>query len=91
MIDVEEPNLQREMFPYTEVPKTVFDGDIVDVRPAREIWITDTTFRDGQQARTPFTVEQVSTLYDLMHRLSGPNGIIRQSEFFIYSDGVNIK
>lgn len=84
--DVEDPNLFREMFPYTEVPKTVFDGDIVDVRPAREIWITDTTFRDGQQARTPFTVEQVSKVYDLMHRLSGPNGIIRQTEFFVYSE-----
>jgi len=84
--DVEEPNLMREMFPYDEVPKTMFDGEVVDVKPAPEIWITDTTFRDGQQARPPFTVEQVSTLFDLLHRLSGPNGIIRQSEFFVYSE-----
>ena len=67
-------------------PKTVFDGEIVDVKPASDIWITDTTFRDGQQARTPYTVEQISNLFDLIHRLSGPNGVIRQSEFFIYSD-----
>ncbi|MBD3307206.1 hypothetical protein GF339_12315, partial [candidate division KSB3 bacterium] len=86
LVDVQEPNLHRDMFPYDEVPKTVFDGEVVDVKPAPDIWITDTTFRDGQQARTPFTVEQISTLYDLMHRLGGPNGIIRQSEFFIYSD-----
>ncbi len=85
VIDVQEPNLYRDMFPYSEVPKTIFDGEVVDVKPAPEIWITDTTFRDGQQARTPFTVEQISKLYDLMHRLSGPNGVIRQSEFFIYS------
>jgi citrate (Re)-synthase len=81
----EEPNLMRDMFPYSEIPKIMFDGVTVDARPASEIWITDTTFRDGQQARTPFTVEQVSKLFDLLHRLSGPNGIIRQSEFFIYS------
>ena len=56
--DVEEPNLFRDMFPYDEVPKTIFDGEVVDVKPARELLITDTTFRDGQQARTPFTVEQ---------------------------------
>jgi isopropylmalate/homocitrate/citramalate synthase len=85
-VDVEEPNLRRDMFPYCEIPKTVFDGEVVDVKPAPEIWITDTTFRDGQQARTPFTVEQISTLYDFLHRLSGPNGVIRNSEFFIYSE-----
>ncbi|HOT98699.1 MAG TPA: 2-isopropylmalate synthase [bacterium] len=86
LVDVEEPNLMRDVFPYDEVPRTVFDGVTVDARPAPEIWMTDTTFRDGQQARTPFTAEQASTLFDLIHRLSGPNGIIRQSEFFIYSE-----
>ena len=85
VVDVEEPNLRRDMFPYDEVPKTIFDGEVVDVKPAPEFWITDTTFRDGQQARTPFTVEQISKLFDLLHRLGGPNGLIRQSEFFIYS------
>ncbi|MBN1999659.1 2-isopropylmalate synthase [candidate division KSB1 bacterium] len=86
LVDVEEPNLWRDMFPYSEVPKTVFDGEVVDVEPAPDIWMTDTTFRDGQQARPPYTLEQVSKLFDLIHRLSGPNGIIRQSEFFIYSE-----
>ncbi len=86
LIDVEEPNLMRDIFPYSEVPKTVFDGVTVQAVPAPEIWITDTTFRDGQQARTPFTVEQASKIFDLIHRLSGPNGVIRQSEFFIYSE-----
>ena len=85
LVDVDEPNLMREMFPYSEIPKTVFDNCVVDVKSAPEIWITDTTFRDGQQARLPYTVEQVSKLFDYIHRLSGPNGIIRQSEFFIYS------
>jgi len=51
-----------------------------------EIWITDTTFRDGQQARAPFTVKQIVDLFDMLHRLSGPNGIVRQSEFFLYTD-----
>jgi isopropylmalate/homocitrate/citramalate synthase len=54
--------------------------------PADEIWITDTTFRDGQQSREPYTVEQIVTLYKMLHRLGGPKGIIRQCEFFLYSD-----
>jgi isopropylmalate/homocitrate/citramalate synthase len=51
-----------------------------------DIWITDTTFRDGQQSRQPYTVEQIVHIYDLLHKLSGPKGIIRQSEFFLYSE-----
>lgn len=51
----------------------------------KEIWITDTTFRDGQQSREPYTTEQIVRLYDMMHRLGGPKGLIRQSEFFLYS------
>jgi len=53
--------------------------------PPERLWISDTTFRDGQQARTPFTVEQTVHLYQLLHELGGPNGIIRQAEFFLYS------
>ena len=50
-----------------------------------EIWITDTTFRDGQQSRAPYTTEQIVRIYDYMHRLGGPKGKIRQCEFFLYS------
>ena len=31
----------------------------------KEIWITDTTFRDGQQSTAPFTVKQIVDLYKL--------------------------
>jgi len=83
--DIKKPKLFREQFPYTEVPRILFDGTIVPLNPAKEIWITDTTFRDGQQARPPYTPEQIVDLYRMMHRLGGPRGIIRQSEFFVYS------
>src|SRR5262245_5078926 len=46
---VSEPNLLREVFPYSTVPKVVFDGVSADLDPAPEFFITDTTFRDGQQ------------------------------------------
>lgn len=51
----------------------------------RKSGITDTTFRDGQQSREPYTTEQIVDIFDMLHRLGGPNGIIRQSEFFLYS------
>ena len=83
--DVEEPNLFREMFPYTEVPKIPFNFRKVPMNMPEDIWITDTTFRDGQQSRTPYTVKQIVDLYDMLHRLSGEKGIVRQTEFFVYS------
>ncbi len=84
--DVAEPNLYREIFSYDEIPKCAFNHRRVPMFPADEIWITDTTFRDGQQSRAPYTVEQIVTLFDMLHRLGGPKGLIRQSEFFLYSD-----
>ena len=84
--DVKEPNLLRETFPYTDIPKIAFNNTVVPMNPPENIWMTDTTFRDGQQAFPPFSVEQISHLFDLMHKLGGPNGMIRQTEFFLYSD-----
>ncbi len=85
LVDVDKPNVFRNLFPYDEVPKIAFNDRIVPHNMPKEIWITDTTFRDGQQSREPYTTEQIVTIYDYLHRLGGPNGLIRQSEFFLYS------
>ncbi|MCD6304640.1 MAG: hypothetical protein J7M21_06730, partial [Planctomycetes bacterium] len=83
--DVAEPNLFREMFSYTRLPTVAFDERSIPLAPAAEMWITDTTFRDGQQARPPYTVRQIVDLYKFEHALDGGTGLIRQSEFFVYS------
>jgi len=83
--DVDEPNLYRELYEYTSIPKIAFNNRVVPMNIPDEIWITDTTFRDGQQSQSPFTVRQIVDLFKFLNRLSGPNGMIRQSEFFIYT------
>lgn len=85
LVDVSTPNVFRNLFPYSEVPKIAFNDRIVPHHMPEEIWITDTTFRDGQQSRAPYSTEQIVTIYDYLHRLGGPKGKIRQSEFFLYS------
>lgn len=85
LVDVEKPNVFRNLFPYDEVPKIAFNDRIVPHNLPDEIWITDTTFRDGQQSRAPYTTKQIVTIYDYLHKLGGVNGVIRQSEFFLYS------
>jgi len=84
--DVSKPNLFRDIFPYTEFPKMVFDGKPIEQDIPENIWITDTTFRDGQQARPPYSPEQILRIYDLLHEIDGGTGLIRQCEFFLYSE-----
>ena len=84
--DVEEPNLYRDLYPYDEIPKISFNHRRVPMGMPEEIWITDTSLRDGQQSVEPYSVKQIVDLYKLMSKLGGPYGIIRQTEFFVYSE-----
>ncbi|MFP4140797.1 MAG: 2-isopropylmalate synthase [Planctomycetota bacterium] len=83
--NVDEPNLYRDQFPYHELPRVEFEDETVPFSPAENIWITDTTFRDGQQARPPYTIDQIVDIYRLEAKLDNGSGLIRQSEFFLYS------
>ena len=97
LVDTRAPNLLEETYPYNLPPLICFDGPVVeciDGKPVefdfkavknRNILISDTTFRDGQQARPPYTIDQMVHIYDLMARLSGPQGVVRQTEFFLYT------
>ncbi len=84
--DVADPNYYRDIFPYEEVPKYTFNFRVNPANPPDEIWLTDTTFRDGQQSRAPYEPQQIVDLYKMLHRLGGKKGVIRQSEFFLYSE-----
>jgi isopropylmalate/homocitrate/citramalate synthase len=97
LVDRTEPNLLEGTFPYSLPPLISFDGPMIEqidgkvvkFDPAtvksRDIFITDTTFRDGQQARPPYTADQMVHIYDMLAKLGGPHGVIRQTEFFLYT------
>ncbi|MBE6404621.1 MAG: 2-isopropylmalate synthase [Lentisphaerae bacterium] len=84
--NVSEPNLIRDTFSYRNVPAFRLDAPPAEQALPEDFWITDTTFRDGQQSRVPYTKEEIVELYKLMNRLGGKCGLIRQSEFFLYSE-----
>jgi len=96
-VEREKPNLMEDQFPHDEPPRITFDGPAIEIMDGkkyeidltkikdRDIHITDTTFRDGQQARAPYTIQQMLQLYDLLAQLSGPHGVIRNTELFVYS------
>jgi len=97
LVDAVRPNLLEDIFPYSLPPLTRFEGTVIeqiDGQPVefdftkarnRPLLISDTTFRDGQQSQPPYTIDQMVHIYDLMSKLSGPNGVIRQTEFFLYT------
>ena len=84
--DVPEPNLYREVYNYEEVPKVPFNHRRVPLGMPADIWITDTTFRDGMQSQAPYSPTQITDIYKMLSRLGGPKGIIRTTEFFVYSE-----
>ena len=85
MEEREHPQLYREVFPYSKIGRIEFDDVTIPPRPANPFFITDTTFRDGQQARPPYSVKQIARMFDLLHKLGGKSGLIQASEFFMYS------
>ena len=83
--DIPEPNLLRDIYTQGQVPKVAFNHRRVPMNMPEDIWITDTSLRDGQQSVEPYSVDQIVNIYKLLSKLGGPYGIIRQTEFFVYS------
>jgi isopropylmalate/homocitrate/citramalate synthase len=86
VVDALKPNLFKETFPYSNIPKVVFNNVQQPMDLPKNIWVTDTTFRDGQQSLSSFTVDQIVRLFDYLHKLDNGSGIIKQTEFFLYSE-----
>ncbi|WMJ78221.1 MULTISPECIES: 2-isopropylmalate synthase [unclassified Sedimentibacter] len=84
-VEVIKPKLYKDIFPYDEIPKIKFNNIQLPISIPENIWITDTTFRDGQQSMTNMHTEQMVRLYDFLHELDNESGIIKQTEFFLYT------
>jgi isopropylmalate/homocitrate/citramalate synthase len=68
-------------------PRDAFPAYIWTERPATlpaNVWMTETTHRDGQQGGLPLTTEQSLKIYDILCRFTASSGAIRQAEFFAY-------
>ena len=98
LVDTTVPNYIEDTFDYDLPPLIKLEDfpvvEYIDGEPVefvfnsvkdRDLVVTDTTFRDGQQARPPYTVDQMVKIYDMLARLGGPNGVVRQTEFFLYT------
>jgi citrate (Re)-synthase len=80
--DTGAPNRHRVTYPIGAAPRLIAEGGL----DAAALRITDTTFRDGQQAGDPFTLEAAVALHAVLARLDAGSGRIAQTELFLYSD-----
>jgi len=85
VVEVKEPKLYKDIFPFKGAPRALFDGVVINTNIPEKLWISDTTFRDGQQSREPYSVEQITSLFKLLHDLGGKEGKISYTEFFPYT------
>ena len=85
LVDVKTPNVFRNLFPIVRFQRSHSMTESFRITCRRTSGSADTTFRDGQQSRAPYSTEQIVTIFDYLHKLGGPKGKVRQSEFFLYS------
>ncbi len=83
--DSPDPRTYKDIFPFDEPPKVVFDGIDIPQEVPGNLWLTDTSFRDGQQSRDPYSVEQIIELFKYLSKIGGPKGKILMTECFLYT------
>ncbi|WP_243675640.1 hypothetical protein [Vulcanisaeta distributa] len=67
-------------------PRLITDGINIDPEPPGRLFITDTTFRDGQQAfYVYYSINDAVKLFRLLADLDNGSGKIIRSEFFLYT------
>lgn len=77
------PEYFLDSFPRDRFPRYLWTE-----RPASlpiEVWLSETTHRDGQQGGLPLTAERSRQIYDILCRVTGQSRAIRHAEFFPYS------
>jgi isopropylmalate/homocitrate/citramalate synthase len=70
-----------------QFPKETFPQYSWQTRPPglpTQVWVTETTHRDGQQGGLPLTTEQSIRIYEILCQFTRDSGAIRQAEFFVY-------
>jgi citrate (Re)-synthase len=79
--DSNAPDRLRDVYPQGAAPRVP-----VTASAGVALRVTDTTFRDGQQAGEPFTLDAALELHRVLVRLDAGSGRIAQTELFLYSD-----
>lgn len=67
-------------------PRIRFDMVAVEPEVPERLYITDTTFRDGQQSFKAYSPEESTELFEILRAIDGGSCRILCSEFFLYTE-----
>jgi len=81
--DIREVDPEEPSWPYP--PGIKFDGLAVEPEVPSELYITDTTFRDGQQSFRALYADEAVKIFEGLVKLDNGSGRILRSEFFLYT------
>jgi isopropylmalate/homocitrate/citramalate synthase len=80
---IDGPEYFEDAFPRDAFPQYLWETERPDTLPS-EVWLSETTHRDGQQGGLPLTTEYSCQIYDILCEITGDSGAIRHAEFFPY-------
>lgn len=82
LLNSREPEYYLDSFPRDKFPRYVWSNK-PETLP-QEVWMSETTHRDGQQGGLPLSTELSQRIYNILCEVTGDSGAIRQAEFFPY-------
>ncbi|MCX4881496.1 MULTISPECIES: pyruvate carboxyltransferase [unclassified Streptomyces] len=82
----EEPEYFPEVFPRDAFPRYTWDDGMRPLTLPHEVWLSETTHRDGQQGGLPLSLDTSRQIYDILCEITGESTAIRHAEFFPYRD-----
>jgi 2-phosphinomethylmalic acid synthase len=77
------PEYFLDSFPRDGFPRYRWENGAPATLPP-EVWLSETTHRDGQQGGVPLTAETSRRVYDILCDVTADSGAIRHAEFFAY-------
>lgn len=79
------PNFFKDIFSYSQLPQMIIDGIHKDISIPSKLYISDSTFREGQQAVSYLGLDRVLKIFDYLHFIDNNSGTVKYSEFFVYT------
>lgn len=86
-MEVGDLQLYRDVFPFNDVPRIIIGADsyVGGLDHINNVYITDTTLRDGQQGWRNLTHDESVRIYEALVELGG-DGTITTCEVFLYTE-----
>ncbi|MEM9158460.1 MAG: pyruvate carboxyltransferase [Verrucomicrobiota bacterium] len=82
--EASRPNYLENIYPKSDLPRYQWIKS-PHLIPS-QVWLTETTHRDGQQGGLQLSAQTSIKIYDILCAFTSRSGLIRQAEFFVYSD-----